>query len=229
MIEEIKKRLEAGEVVELECVDRGGFLKDIRRREANEKILDQGPLVVGCIDCDGDISLVGGIGYIYRNVIVSGEFKYFRIKESSATFDDLIDVAVKAIKDRALFTMSIGNSRRKGRYLNYAVNGSSPNESFYENNGCHQSAINFINSLYTETFVIESEEDINKVISRKEIGFNRKSMSVATLMNGNEILITRLDTDNTAGIVVYMRSGLYKNYLGIDVLKGATVTQKRGK
>lgn len=229
MIEEIKKRLEAGEVVELECVDIDGLLDANKSaiREWKSEATKGIARVAQVEESAGIIELIssGGLGWI----LFCHDLKYFRIKRPTPTFDGLIDVAVKAVKDKALFTMSIGDSRRKGRYLNYAVSGSSPSESFYENDGCHQSAINFINSLYTETFVIENEEDINKVLSRKEIGFNRKSMSVATLMNGNEILITRLDPDNTAGIVVYMRDGLYKNYLGIDVLKGATVTQKRGK
>ena len=46
----IQKELDAGSEVELECVDRILLLKDIDRREANEKILDQGALIVDYID-----------------------------------------------------------------------------------------------------------------------------------------------------------------------------------
>lgn len=176
----IQKELDAGRKVELECIDKDGF---IRIKDTSSSI-------------------------------VYSEFKYFRIKQDP-TFDDLIDVAVKAVKDRVLFMMSIGDNKRKGRYLNYAVNGNSPTESFHESDDDYQACIDFIKSIYTETFVIESEEDYNSLKDNANI----------KLLNGE--VIKRIvnysactpEFSDANGRVVRL------SYL---TLKGATVTQRKG-
>lgn len=207
----IQKELNTGRKIELECVDVIGFLEGV---EVNEKILDQGLLVVEYIYSDGDIRLVGHIDDLYFNTIASEEFKYFRIKQAP-TFDDLIDVAVKAVKNRVLFTMSIGDNKRKGRYLNYAVSGNSSTESFYESDDDYQSCIDFIKSLYTETFVIESEEDYNSLKSDANIRLLNGEV-IKRIVNYSACTPEFSDAD---GRIVRL------SYL---TLKGATVTQQKG-
>ena len=75
----------------------------------------------------------------------------------------------------------------------------------------------YINSLYTETFVIESEGDISRVKSGADI----------ELANGNKCTFL-----NNYGMWRIKRIKDDKGFIhncGLLVLKGATVTQKRGE
>lgn len=213
----IQKELDAGREVYLECVDRIGFLKDIDRREANEKILDQGALIVDYIDHDGDIMLVGETDYIYNNVIVSEEFKYFCIKRPAPTFDDLIDVAYRAYRDGIFDEISIDKS-------SFTLVGATGIHHYYERSRgvihCHKGkdslectprAIKYINSLYTETFVIESEEDLKGLFTVDE------NMTITTVSGS----VFRFG--DFGKLIMLGTSTLFK------LIKGATVIRKRGK
>lgn len=201
----IQEELNAGRDVELECVDEEGLLSDYT--DSNKELL-RGALTVEEVKNHAIYIKNCTVG------IVDNEFKHFRIKQYP-TFDDLIDVAVKAVKNRVLFTMSIGDDKRKGRYLNYVVNGNSPTESFYESDDDYQYCIDFINSLYIETFVIESDADIDKVNCNANIKL-LNGMHIETSSNGGD------------GCVSYFSEESADNYVDFIFLKGATVTQRKG-
>ena len=76
-------------------------------------------------------------------------------------------------------------------------------------------AIHFINSLYTETFVIESEADLDKVNCNANI----------KLLNGMYI---ETSSNSGGGCVSYFSEESADNYVDFIFLKGSTVTQKRG-
>lgn len=128
------------------------------------------------------------------------------------TFNDLIDVAVQAVKDgkiyfRFLSDGQISFSVGRGEDTTNILKGSDGAEEI-------SSAINLIDSLYTETFVIEGEEDIKR--------FNRRVDSIV-LANGEDII---------EDIKFHRGAPYFLGGLAIpvpySVLKGATVTQKRG-
>ena len=235
MKDRIIEMLERGERVELECIDPDGFA---RHGHVNERLLSHGKFIIKGYSKDehnydysqfslhlddDELRLLN----ICRDQAYINEFEleYFKIKDPEYTFNDLIDVAVQAAKDGFVIITLLGDSN-----LIFNDNNGDNFHNIFKNEDEHRfkDYIALINSLYTETFVIERESDISKITSREFLGFGKNSMSVATLQNGNEILVTRLDSDNAGDIAVYMRKGLYKNYLDFEVLKGATVTQKRG-
>jgi len=76
-------------------------------------------------------------------------------------------------------------------------------------------AIHFINSLYTETFVIESESDLDKINCNADI----------KLLNGMNI---ETSDSGGSGVVRYFSEDSAYNHVDFIFLKGATVTQKRG-
>ncbi|UNM96030.1 hypothetical protein MMG00_12645 [Ignatzschineria rhizosphaerae] len=78
--------------------------------------------------------------------------------------------------------------------------------------------IDFINSLDTETFVIEGEEDIQKVLE----GANVK------LANGNKDIVLH-KTNYKEQSMIQFSENKHWGAVGIFILKGATVTQKRGE
>lgn len=73
------------------------------------------------------------------------------------TFDDLIDAVIQAYKDGLIRSIAIENCSILITKNNYG-------KRFYKKGlDSYSEALNWVNSLYTETFVIESEEDIARV------------------------------------------------------------------
>lgn len=211
MINEIRRRLEAGEKVELECTERSLFLNvnDGVVFDENLEILESGLVVdrvsrstISLLDCP--------------HPIMFDEVQYFRIKEHSPTFDDLVDVVVQAAKD-GLLEINMLNSE----FITASIPGdhdSSFVTCWRTKQEVFESSINKVKSLYTETFVIEGEEDMLRIKSNAEI----------TLTNGEKI--------TSAGIINNLLSyfssnedgeDTRNNYVEFTFIKGATVTQRK--
>lgn len=208
-IEEIKKELDAGENVELECIDEDGFKGAYRR---NNEILNAGNIVISS-------AKVGKNGFVLtdgnNSLIYEEELKYFRIKRPTPTFDDLIDVAVKAAIDGVLAIkqldeecLSVVSRDGKKTFERWR------SESSYKDT-CK--FIDFINSLYTETFVIEDVSSFLKIT---------EGIQSLVLANGCDIT-NRVYFDDCN---LRFKDGWGDSItLTFDILKGAIVTQKRGE
>lgn len=210
-IEEIRKSLDAGNDVDLECIDEMGFINRHKcNAENNEIILNQGRLTVATVCNDMDsVILKGNINPDISNTIHFEELKYFRIKRPAPTFHDLIDVATQALKDGLLSKLDI----IEGNCIGGTVKKGLSNVLHFHTGIATdiQSRIDFIKSLYTETFVIEGEEDIKRI----------KQYATIEFQNGNKVAMDNPPCDT--GIVRIWDDGRYD----FTVLKGATVTQRR--
>lgn len=235
-IEEIKKRLEAGEVVELECIDLSKFLTEELncKTRYNKKCMAE---FNSLVDEASDAGVTMEDGFF----IDEEELKFFRIveakptitasythtgvtsgiettaSESKPTFDDLIDVAVQAVKDEVVAITILESD-----YIEMNnVDGDLSVRSFYASEGVEivKSALDWINSLYTETFVIDDYKDIKRI--KKEADINL----------ANELKVKAYDEPfrHDEGWKVRCANGQQSGILDIFALKGATVTQKRGK
>ena len=102
----IQKELDAGREVELECIDKDGFLADAYFE--NTEILRRDLIVESVFPYRIDVS---NCDYC----IVESEYKYFRIKRPTATFDDLFftlyDLAVEATKEGKLYFRHLSNEQ----------------------------------------------------------------------------------------------------------------------
>ena len=132
-----------------------------------------------------------------------------RIKEP--TFNDLIDAAAQAFKDGKLAKVTM---MRDG--LIYLTTHDIRVKSVSDD--IPSSGIDFIKSLYTETFVIESEGDIERV----------KVGALIELSNGNSD--RAMLTDKYSGqSMVQFSENKHWGAVGLFILKGATVTQEVSK
>lgn len=209
-IEEIKKELEAGNTVELECIDEMGFISRHECNvENNEIILNQGRLTIATVCNDTDsVILKGNINPDISNTIHFEELQYFRIKRPTLTFNDLIDVAVQAFKDSVIFELDLEKDGIcfKAKNLDMDI--------------CQDSVeigIETINSLYTETFVIEYASDMERI----------KRTAIIVLENGCEVCAESDCLHHGVNYIQTTYGGMNFN-LSFVSLKGATVTQKRG-
>lgn len=209
MINEIKRRLNAGETVELECVDRNRFSESLLQRTSNRDISE---IVVESVnDKTQMLVLESGVRLLFT------ELRYFKIKEQVKTFNDLIDVAVKARKDDHIGSLTI-------HPLNIAFKWGGEDKLFDLNEVCE--GISFFESLYTETFVIESVKDLQKTNDTSEIVTRFGDViqgSWSELRWARHNKIEEYDKD----------SGSYKNHedsvtnLLSYIFMGATVTQRK--
>ena len=200
----VASMLERGERVVLECVD----IKNAERIGGYRVGLITSEIVVHSTGRYGE--LIIGDGSDEDLFIAEEEFKYFKIKEPEYTFHDLIDVAVQAVRDEVL-SRYIYYTKGDGDEVIALYVGEDLKMQFFT--GEERRGIERIKSLYTETFVIESEEDISRVKSGADI----------ELANGNKC--TFLNDDDMWRI---KDNKGFSHNCGLLVLKGATVTQKRG-
>lgn len=201
MKDRIIEMLERGERVELECVDKQAYIAETGTH--NRLMLRESGLIV---------SRVNSYGAVVTDddwLILNKELKYFKIKEP--TFNDLIEVAKKAVQDDILSSFTVNDmdySDLIGRaiYIGLGMR-------------AHRIAneIKRIQSLYTETFVIESEGDILKI----------NDGATVELSNGNSGSV--LHVDKHYKTIQFAKEEKHWGALGIFILKGATVTQKRGE
>lgn len=223
-IKEIKRKLKGSRVF-LKCINKEEF---ISKNEVNREILALKEIEVLYYqeeDCDffGGLQLKVSKSFledkdlnIDNMFIMNNEIEYFEIIEGSPhlednpTFDDLIDVAVKAYKDGKIDRVKITKGVSGGGGV--LINGDRQFTSSRPTDG-----INFINSLYTETFVIKEFSD-TKIL---------KSGAKAVLGNGEEVIFS-----NKCGVddaLWFEYNDYHSTIIPFIALKGATVTQKRGE
>lgn len=206
MKDRIIELLERGERVELECVHGNAIATSYA-----EALSGNQAVVSHLLD---DKIIFENSFFIYE-----GELEHFKIKETEYTFNDLIDVAVQAYKDGYIRLMRLDNDVLD---ISYNIDGdglcgfltSKTEESGYQ----FGQYIRDINSLYTETFVIESEENTNKIDVFKCPRFELKNGVRGTIQK----------CFNNKEFSVQFEDKSWGN-IGFMVLKGATVTQKRGE
>lgn len=139
--------------------------------------------------------------------ILSKNFKYFEKKEEPS-FNDLIDVAVQGFKDGVIDKiMSISPESIEIRV---------DKENYDYSAQYVQNGISYIKSLYKETFVIETEEDLSRVLYELD--------PKITLKTGEVIpFIFKCVSRNS--LIFEDQSG--RNCIPFVFLKGATVEQDR--
>ena len=198
MKDRIIEMLGRDERVELECVDEEAM---IASNKSYADVLLSMPLIVSHIFTN---KIVFNNGLFIRE----NNLKNFKIKEPGHTFNDLIDVAVQAMKDGIIYFRFLSDAQ-----ISFSTSSGEDAATFKVTDGAEgiSDAIYLINSLYTETFVIESEDHIEMV----------KLKASVRLTNGNEFIV-----DNATSEFLTPSTSFEK--LTILTLKGATVTQKRG-
>lgn len=215
MKDRIIEMLGRGERVELKLADKMGFIE----QGASHLVADglqRGINTVCYINSDNNVVVIASGLDDMLFVQSDDHLKYFKIKEPEYAFNDLIDAAVQAYKDGYIRLMRLDNDVLD---ISYNIDGdglcgfltSKTEESGYQ----FDQYIRDINSLYTETFVIESEEDVLNVKDEAEILF----------LNGVKAIFADSTRNGHYGFVL-ISNVIHK--LPLALLKGATVTQKRG-
>lgn len=204
-IEEIKKALDTGNAVGLECVDADMYCRTDSAFKHEREVIARSSLVITSIIGQGDFKAL--MISSCRYCIPENDLKHFLIKRPAPTFDDLIGAAVKAHKDLVVITFKLDGAclyvTHKGN--TYGWSKDNPGD-----------GIDFINSLYTETFTVQGEDDIKRI----------KPEAKAALANGVEIWVK--EANGSEHINACEINSSISITLNILALKGATVTQKRG-
>ena len=206
MKDRIIEMLDRGERVELELADKAGFIEQGASHHVADG-LQRGINTVCSVDGDNNVVIrASGLDDI---LLAQNDcyLKYFKIKEPIYTFNDLIDVVVQAYKDGVIPSLELGSEMgvRSVRCLASAI---------LDEWDDYSNGVNNIKSLYTETFVIESKEDMYRIGDEYEI----------VLSNGEDIGSIVTISDDTP----YFEYDGRLTPVPYAVLKGATVTQKRG-
>lgn len=154
------------------------------------------------------------INEITEKLDVREEVKNFRIKTKAPSFDDLIDVAVNAVRNEIIQSFKFSKSLME-RDLIFLIKHDGERVGFGYDQA--QDGINYLESLATETFVIE---DISCLLKINE--------NIQSLVLANDCDVTDQIYFEDCGM--HLKDG-YGNSIvpNINILKGATVTQKRGK
>ena len=213
MKDRIIEMLERGERVELELADKIGFIEQGASHHVADG-LQRGINTVCSVDSDNNVVIrASGLDDM---LLAENDcyLKYFKIKEPEHTFNGLIDVAVKAWEDGFLKILKL----EKGivNQVFTVIDGIA--YGWHDGDDDYSHAIDTIKSLYTETFVIESEEDEMKI---------RQPVKSIILANGEEII--NEDRLSLLQNGLCLKAGAAGNIkIPFSLLKGATVTQKRG-
>lgn len=125
----------------------------------------------------------------------------FELVES---FDDLIDVAIQAVKDEVIVIRRFHSSLLNFEKIGETNHASDVEVTRSSRVGKIQDAIDFIKSLYTETFVIEDNEDMSEL----KIGDKFDQ-------NGTEIVIDKYMIDKLKHVPLFL-------------IIGAKVTRQKG-
>lgn len=147
--------------------------------------------------------------------IRAAQLEYFDIKDDKdiEARDALIATAVKAVRDGVIYTLELVNSLANTDIIGIRKSLGTGMLTFTRYH--YEEGIEYINSLYTETFVIESEEDIRRI----------KPNAKAKLANSVEVLIK--EAIGSEYVNACEVGSVVSITLNIISLKGATVTQKR--
>lgn len=147
--------------------------------------------------------------------ILASDLEYFKIKDDKdiAASDVLIASAVKAIRDCIIYRLDVVRSLADTDIVSIRESPDAESVTFTHNH--YEKGVEYIKSLYTETFVIESEKDIRRI----------KPNAKAKLANSVEVLIK--EAIGSEYVNACEVGSVVSITLNIISLKGATVTQKR--
>lgn len=201
---EMKEELEVKEDVSSECVDRDKHLNP------EEKWHDSRRTIQNLYGINKDTLELNKT----RRITPYSQFKRFRIVEvkedvKTSEFDVVVDSAFKALKDGVVMEIGLNNGVLMIQNGQASVRKCISKSDVAQNGACKY--IEYIDSLYAETFVIESEDHIKMV----------KLKASVKLTNGNEFIV-----DNATNEFLTPSTSFEK--LTILTLKGATVTQQKG-
>ena len=209
MKDRIIELLERGERVELVCTDRDAFIdSDPEFYEMNSSMCRFDYLVVNKAS-KFDCVMVSSPDMLHSFALMDSDLRYFKIK--GPTFNDLIDIAVQAVKDGVIDIKTLCMDS-----IRFTPRDETDNVATYFGDE-YADGFDYIKSLYTETFVIESEENTDKIDVFKCPRFELKNGVRGTIQKcfNNKEFSVQFE-DKSWGNIAFM------------VLKGATVTQKRG-
>jgi len=141
--------------------------------------------------------------------------KYFKIQEGKkeVTFDDLIKEAVNAVRNEIIQSFEFSKSLME-RDLIYLIKHKGERVGFAYDQA--QDGINYLESLATETFVINDVSDV----------LNCKRGARFVFSNGVESEFLESYFGGLRAEILFLDSGKCCN-VPIELLKGATVTQNR--
>lgn len=198
IIENIESNLKFGMKVKLECINEESFLTDDNTsRYINQVVLDSS-LCVEKVCLDDDEIILKDCDYS----ILFEELKYFKIVDP--TFNDLIDITIKAVKDGLIEIKNLTDS-----YLEFNLTNKPYDlrHDYSYNSNEIDKGVDFIKRLYK--FTINNVEDIKRI----------KIKSNVTLSNGNSFIV-----DNVSDEFVTPTDSFDK--LSFLSLKGAVVRTK---
>lgn len=198
IIQNIESNLKFGMKVKLECINEESFLTDDNTsRYINQVVLDSS-LCVEKVCLDDDEIILKDCDYS----ILFEELKYFKIVDP--TFNDLIDITIKAVKDGLIEIKNLTDS-----YLEFNLTNKPYDlrHDYSYNSNEIDKGVDFIKRLYK--FTINNVEDIKRI----------KIKSNVTLSNGNSFIV-----DNVSDEFVTPTDSFDK--LSFLSLKGAVVRTK---
>lgn len=172
IIENIESNLKFGMKVKLECINEESFLTDDNTsRYINQVVLDSS-LCVEKVCLDDDEIILKDCDYS----ILFEELKYFKIVDP--TFNDLIDITIKAVKDGLIEIKNLTDNN-----LEFILTKNPFRESRYTSSTNYMiiQGIDYIKRLYRLT--INNEEDIKRI----------KEGDTGVLANGNEFKVIETD------------------------------------
>lgn len=203
---------------ELVCIDRDGFAGC--NVKFNTPLMNLDKLLVASVS-DHVVYLSNENSDISRSncCIFASELKYFKKKEEQPqkyTFDDLIDITRKAYDDGVLHGYALENKLVKSLSIKFSDTKVS---TWILGDDDYSIPASHIQSLYKETFVIETEDDFNKI----------KNKAKGTLLNGNRFTVEGLTHSSVYGGLLEVHADFTnrKDRLSFLSVKGATVEQPK--
>lgn len=204
---EMKEELEVKEDVSSECADRDKYLN------LEENWHKSCRTITNLYGINKDTLELNKT----RRISPYSQFKRFRIVEDKPTFDEVVDSAFKALKDGVIKEIGLDrgilmimNDRESGR--RYISKGE-----VRLNGNCEY--LEYIDSLYTEAFVIDDVESLQRV----------KIDASGVLANGSKFKVHRAHGQYSGKGKLYIEfESKDTNHASLGVLKGATVTQQKG-
>ena len=177
MKDRIIEMLGRDECVELVCIDREEFLSDDPYYEySNSTMLYFNKIIVDSV-VGRFINIKDPLGY--RDFTITDyELRYFKIKEP--TFNELIDVAVQAVKDGVIDIKTLCMDS-----IRFTPRDETDNVATYFDDE-YADSFDYIKSLYTETFTIEEHR------------FPELKVGGIFTQNGNDVV---LDADRIDAIM----------------------------
>lgn len=191
------------------------------------KSVNNGDLSSFVVNVADSSDKIGECLYIGANMTyhaIENEIKDLEMKEElevkeevdTSDFDEVVNSAFKALKDGVVMEIGLNDGILMIQNGQASVRKCISKSDVAQNGACKY--LEYIDSLYTETFVIESEEDEMKI---------RQPVKSIILANGEEII--NEDRLSLLQDGLCLKAGAAGNIkIPFTLLKGATVTQQKG-